>query len=81
MRNTLYFLLAAAVALSLTWQSSVTSASNQLTGGQQQIDRAVPQVQFAPLRNYDVRDEIPAASPRRVNQLGVAVGTVDSLAR
>ena len=81
MRNTLYFLLAAAVALSLTWQSSVTSASNQLAGGQQQIDRATPQVQFTPLRNYDVRDEIRAASPRRVNQLGVAVGTVDSLAR
>ena len=81
MRNTLYFLLAAAVALSLTWQSSVTSASNQLTGGLQQTDRAVPQVKFAPLSDYDVRKEISAASPRRVNQLGVAVGTVDSLAR
>src|SRR5215468_10157070 len=81
MRNTLYFLLAAAVALSLTWQSSVTSASNQPAGGQQQIDRAIPQVQFPPLRNYDVRDEIRAASPRKVNQLGVAIGTVDSLAR
>jgi hypothetical protein len=81
MRNRLYFLLAAAVALSLTWQSSVTSASNQLAGGQQQIDRAIPQVQFAPLTDYDVRAEIRAASPRRVNQLGVAVAAVDSLAR
>jgi extracellular elastinolytic metalloproteinase len=81
MRNTLYFLLAAAVALSLTWQSSVTSASNQLAGGQQQIDQAVPQVQFEPLPDFDVRKEVGAASPRRVNQLGVAVGAVDSLAR
>jgi Zn-dependent metalloprotease len=81
MRNTLYFLLAAAVALSLTWQSSVTSASNQLAGGQQPVDRAIPQVQFAPFPNYDVRKEVGAASPRRVNQLGVAVGAVDSLAR
>src|SRR5262245_28944575 len=81
MRNTLYFLVAAAVALSLTWQSSVTSASKQLAGGQQQIDQAIPQVQLAPLTNYDVRVEIRAASPRRVNQLGVAVGDVDSLAR
>src|SRR5262247_3881588 len=81
MRNSLYFLVVAAVALSLTWQSSVTSASNQLAGGQQPVDRAIPQVQFAPLTNYDVRKEIRAASPRRVNQLGVAVGAVDSLAR
>jgi len=81
MRNTLYFLLAAAVALSLTWQSSVTSASNQFAGGQQQNDRANPQVQLAPRTNYDVCEEIRAASPRKVNQLGVAVGTVDSLAR
>ena len=65
MRNTLYFLLAAAVALSLTWQSSVTSASNQPAGGQQQNDRAIPQVQLAPLTNYDVREEIRAASPSR----------------
>src|SRR6266511_1423425 len=81
MRNSLYFLAVAAIVFSLTWQSSVTSASNQLAGGQQQIDQAIPQVQFAPLLNYDVREEIRAASPRRVNQLGVAVGAVDSLAR
>src|SRR6266498_583877 len=81
MRNSLYFLVVAATVFSLTWQSSVTSASNQLAGGQQQIDQAIPQVQFAPLLNYDVREEIRAASPRRVNQLGVAVGAVDSLAR
>jgi extracellular elastinolytic metalloproteinase len=81
MRNSLYFLVVAAIVFSLTWQSSVTSASNQLAGGQQQIDQTIPQVQFAPLTNYDVREEIRAASPRRVNQLGVAVGAVDSLAR
>src|SRR5215510_3871020 len=81
MRNSLYFLVVAAIVFSLTWRSSVTSASNQLAGGQQQIGRAIPQVQFTPLRNYDVRDEIRAASPRRVNQLGVAAGAVDSQAR
>jgi Zn-dependent metalloprotease len=81
MRNTLYLLVAAAIVFSLTWQSSVTSASNQLAGGRQQIDQAIPQVQLAPLRNYDVREEVRAASPRRVNQLGVAVGAVDSQAR
>src|SRR5262245_35247540 len=81
MRNSLYFLVVAAIVFSLTWRSSVTSASNQLAGGQQQIDRAVPQVQFEPLPDFDVRKEIRDASPRRVNQLGVAVGAVDSLAR
>ena len=81
MRNSLYFLVVAAVVFSLTWQSSVTSASNQLAGGLQQTDQTIPQVQFEPLTNYDVRVEIRAASPRRVNQLGVAVGAVDSQAR
>src|SRR5215471_16757761 len=81
MRNTLYFLLVAAIVFSIIWQSSVTSASNQLAGGQQQNDRVTPQVQLAPQTNYDIREEIRAASPRRVNQLGVAVGAVDSLAR
>src|SRR5262245_10401727 len=81
MRNALYLLLVAAIVFSVTWQSSVTSASNQLAGGGRQIDQAIPQVQFAPLLNYDVREEIRAASPRKVNQLGVAIGTVDSLAR
>src|SRR4030095_10808537 len=61
--------------------SSVTSASNQLAGGRQQIDQAAPQVQFEPLLDYDVRKGIGAAAPRKVNQLGVAVGAVDSLAR
>jgi extracellular elastinolytic metalloproteinase len=81
MRKTLYFLLAVAIVFSLTWQSSATGASNQLAGGQRQIDQAIPQVQLAPLHNYDVREEIRSASPRRVNQLGVAAGAVDSLAR
>src|SRR5262245_31631450 len=81
MRNSLYFLVVAAIVFSLTWQSSVTSASNQLAGGQQQIGQAIPQVQFEPLPDYDVRKEIGAASPRRVNRLGVAVGAVDSLER
>jgi Zn-dependent metalloprotease len=81
MRNTIYFLLAVAIVFSLTWRSSVTSASPQLAGVRRQIDQANLQVQFAPLPNYDVREEVRAASPRRVNQLGVAVSAVDSLAR
>jgi Zn-dependent metalloprotease len=81
MRNTIYFLLAATIVFSLTWQSSVTSASPQIAGVRRQTDQATLQVQFAPLPNYDVRKEIRSASASRVNQLGVAVSAVDSLAR
>jgi hypothetical protein len=41
MRNSLYLLVVAAIVFSQTWQSSVTSASNQLAGGQQQIDQRI----------------------------------------
>jgi hypothetical protein len=78
MRNTIYFLLATAIVFSVTWRSSVTSASPQITGGRGQ---AILQTQFAPLPNYDVREEARAASSSRVNQLGVAIGAVDSQAR
>ena len=78
MRNTLYLLLAAAMVLALTWQASVTSASNQRASGQQPINQAMPQVQSVRLPNYDVRDDVRAAAPSRVNQLGAAVATTDS---
>jgi extracellular elastinolytic metalloproteinase len=77
MRNTLYLLLAAAMFFSVIWQSSVTGASNQRVAEQQQDNPAIQQVQPV-LLNYDVRKEIGAASPSRVNQLGVAVAGADS---
>jgi extracellular elastinolytic metalloproteinase len=80
MRNTLYLLLAAAIFFSAIWQSSVTGASNQRVAGQQQIIPAPQQVQPVSLSNYDVRQEIGAVAPSRVNQLGVAVASADSQA-
>src|SRR5262245_51565445 len=76
MRNTLYLLLAAAMFFSAIWQSSVTGASNQRVAERQQIN-PIQQVQPI-LSNYDVRKEIGAAAPSRVNQLGVAVAGADS---
>ncbi|MGH9753126.1 MAG: M36 family metallopeptidase [Blastocatellia bacterium] len=78
MRNTFYLLLAAAIMFSSTWQASVTSASNQLAAEQQQVNPATLQVQPVSLPNYDVRQEIRAAAPSSVNQLGVAVAATDS---
>src|SRR5262249_35856929 len=42
------------------------------------INTATLQVQPGGMRNYDVRAEIAAAAPSKVNQLGVAVATTDS---
>src|SRR5262245_25257288 len=78
MRNTLYFLLAAAIVFLAIWQSSATSASTQRGAEQRQIDTAISQLQQVGMRNYDVRDEIRTALPSRVNQLGAAVGGADS---
>jgi len=64
----------------LTWQASVTSASNQRAAEQQQINSAILQGQPANLLNYDVREEMRAAAPSRVNQLGAAVAVADSQA-
>jgi extracellular elastinolytic metalloproteinase len=75
-RNTLYLLLAAAMFFSAIWQASVTSASNQRAAEQQQTDQAISQVQPS-LPNYDMRVEIRAAAPSRVNQLGAAVAATD----
>ena len=80
MRNTLYLLLAAAIFFSAIWESSVTGASNQRAAEQQQINPPTRQVQPVSLPNYDVREEIPAAAPSRVNQLGAAVAATDSQA-
>jgi len=79
-RNTLYLLLAAAIFFSAIWQASVTGASNQLAGEQQQINPATLQVQTISLTNYDIREEIRTAAPSRVNQLGAAVAATDSQA-
>jgi extracellular elastinolytic metalloproteinase len=76
-RNTLYLLLAAAMFFSAIWQASVTGASNQRAAEQQQTNQAISQVQPVSLLNYDVREEIRAAAPSRVNQLGVAVAATD----
>jgi hypothetical protein len=78
MRNTLYFLLAAAIFFSAIWQASVTGASNQRATEAQQINQATLQVQSGALPNYDVRREIGAAAPSGVNQLGVAITVADS---
>jgi extracellular elastinolytic metalloproteinase len=80
MRNTLYLLLATAMFFSAIWQSSVTSASNQRAAEQQQINPPTLQVQPVSLPNFDVREEIRAAAPSRVNQLGAAVAATDSQA-
>jgi hypothetical protein len=80
MRNTLHFLLAAAIFFSAIWQASVSGASNQRAAEEQQINPAASQVQPVSLPNYDVRAEIRAAAPGRVNQLGVAVAGADSQA-
>jgi extracellular elastinolytic metalloproteinase len=80
MRNTLYFLLAAAVFFPAIWQSSVTGASNQRAAEEQQINPATLQVQTVGLPNYDMREEIRIAAPSKVNQLGAAVAAADSQA-
>jgi extracellular elastinolytic metalloproteinase len=80
MRNTLYLLLAAAIVFLAIWQSSVTGASNQRAAEQQQINLPTRQAQPVSLPNYDVREEIRAAAPSRVNQLGAAVAANDSQA-
>jgi extracellular elastinolytic metalloproteinase len=74
MRNTLYLLLAAAMFFSSIWQASAPVAANQRAAEQQQINQAISQIQ----PNYDVRLEVRAAAPSRVNQLGAAVATTDS---
>src|SRR5262245_52906833 len=78
MRNTIYLLLSAAIFFSAIWEPSVTSASNQRAAEQQQINPSIQQVQHVSLPKYDVRDEIGAAAPSRVNQLGVTVAGADS---
>jgi extracellular elastinolytic metalloproteinase len=78
MRNTLYLLLAAAMFFTSIWQASAPVAANQRAAERQQIDQAIPQVQPFSLTNYDVRDDVRAAAPSRVNQLGAAVATTDS---
>ncbi len=80
MRNTLYLLLAAAIFFSAIWQASAPVAANQSATERQQIAAAIAQVQPVSLPNYDVREEIRAAAPGRVNQLGAAVAAVDSQA-
>lgn len=79
-RNPLYLLLAAALFFSAIWQASVTSASSQRAAEQQQINLATLQSQPVSLPNYDIREEIRAAAPSRVNQLGAAVAATDSQA-
>jgi extracellular elastinolytic metalloproteinase len=76
-RNTLYLLLAAAIFFSAIWQASVTGASNQRAAEQRQTDQATLQVQSVIQPNYDIRAEIRAAAPSKVNQLGVAVAATD----
>jgi Zn-dependent metalloprotease len=78
MRNTLYLLLAAAMFFSSIWQASVTGASNQRAAEQQQINQPIPVTQPVGLLNYDVREEVRAVAPGRVNQLGAAVAATDS---
>ncbi len=80
MRNTLYLLLAAAIFFSAIWQASAPVAANQSATERQQIAAAIAQVQPVSLPNYDVREEIRAAAPGRVNQLGAAVAAVNSQA-
>jgi Zn-dependent metalloprotease len=80
MRNTLHFLLAAAIFFSAIWLASGPAASNPRAAEGQQINQATLQVQPVSLPNYDVRAEIRAAAPGRVNQLGVAVAVADSQA-
>ena len=79
MRNALYLLLATAMVFALTWQSSVTSASNQRAAGQRQNNPATLQAQPV-LTNYDIRADLGAAAPSRVNQLGTEVAATDSQA-
>jgi len=73
-------MLAAAMFFSAIWQASVTSASNQRAADQQQVNPATLQIQPMSLPNYDIRAEIRAAAPSRVNQLGAAVAATDSQA-
>ena len=76
MRNTLYFLLAAAIVFLAIWQSSAPVAAN-LRAAEQQLTL---QVQPVSLSNYDIREDLRAAATGRVNQLGAAVAAIDSQA-
>src|SRR5262245_52167005 len=77
MRNKLYVLLVAAIFFSAIWQYSVTSASNQRAAEQQQVDPATQQTQLVGMPNYDIRQDIRAAAPNRLNQMGVEVAAAD----
>jgi hypothetical protein len=74
MRNTLYFLLAAAIVFLAIWQSSAPVAAN-LRAAEQQLTL---QVQPDSLPSYDIRADLRAVAPGRVNQLGAAVAAIDS---
>jgi extracellular elastinolytic metalloproteinase len=78
MRNTLYLLLAAAMFFTSIWQASAPVAANQRAAELQQVNQAIPQVQPFSLTDYDVRADVRAATPSRMNQLGAAVATTDS---
>jgi extracellular elastinolytic metalloproteinase len=73
MRNTLYLLLAAAMFFTSIWQASAPVAANQ-RAAEQQDNPAIPQA----LPDFDMRQDVRAAAPSRVNQLGAAVATTDS---
>jgi extracellular elastinolytic metalloproteinase len=77
MRNTLYVLLVAAIFCTAVWQFSVTGASNQRAAEQQQTDPATQQIQSVGLPPYDIRQDIRAAAPNRVNQMGVEIAAAD----
>ncbi|HEV2668667.1 MAG TPA: hypothetical protein VG324_27365, partial [Blastocatellia bacterium] len=78
MRNTLYLLLTAAMFFSAIWQASAPVAANLRAAEQQQINPATLQFQPVSQPNYDIRQEIRAIAPGRVNQLGAAVAATDS---
>src|SRR5262245_1870248 len=79
MRNTLYFLLGAAMIFSLTLQPYTTSASSAV--GQQPINIAGVQSQSAILQNYDSRREVSAAQANGLSQMGTAIGAANLAAR
>ncbi|HKX26231.1 MAG TPA: M36 family metallopeptidase [Blastocatellia bacterium] len=80
MRNTLYFLLGAAIIVSLALRPSNTSASNQSAAGQQPMNQSVTPRQTVSLSNYDIRKEAGAFRTNGVDRLGTAIAAPDPAA-
>ncbi|HKX27020.1 MAG TPA: M36 family metallopeptidase [Blastocatellia bacterium] len=80
MRNTIFFLLGAAIIVSLALRPSNTSASNQSAAGQQPMNQSVTPRQAVSLSNYDIRKEADAIRASGVDRMGTAIAATDRAA-